>query len=93
MQEFSELLLAAGLDGGNTINFSFGKIVTNLRRGNESSAAGGRFSETSEWQRSKKSRESVSPKIFSGTATGHPNQNCSLKQQAQSPSRCMLLYI
>ena len=39
-------------------------------RGSEPSAASGRKSEVSEWQRSKKSRKSVSPKIFSGTATG-----------------------
>jgi hypothetical protein len=38
--------------------------------GSDASAAGGRVSELSEWQRSKKSRKSVSPKIFSGTATG-----------------------
>ena len=38
--------------------------------GSEPSAAGGRRSEVSEWQRSKKSRKSASPKIFSGTATG-----------------------
>ena len=30
----------------------------------------GRYSDLSEWQRSIKSRESVSPKILSGTATG-----------------------
>ena len=41
-------------------------------RGSEPSAASGRKSEVSEWQRSKKSRKSVSPKIFSGTATGEP---------------------
>ena len=38
--------------------------------GSELSAAGGRKSEASEWQRSIKSRNSVSPKILSGTATG-----------------------
>ena len=38
--------------------------------GSDPSAARGRYSEVSEWQRSKKSRKSVSPKIFSGTATG-----------------------
>ena len=38
--------------------------------GSEPSAASGRFSEVSEWQRSKKSRIGVSPMIFSGTATG-----------------------
>ena len=40
--------------------------------GSEPSAAGGRCSEVSERQRSKKSRISVSPMIFSGTATGEP---------------------
>ena len=39
-------------------------------RGSDASAAGGRYSEQSEWQRSTKSRISVSPKILSGTATG-----------------------
>ena len=39
-------------------------------RGSEASAAGGRYSELSEWQRSIKSRISISPKILSGTATG-----------------------
>ena len=38
--------------------------------GSEGSAAGGGRSDPSEWQRSIKSRESVSPKILSGTATG-----------------------
>ena len=38
--------------------------------GSELTAACGGGRETSEWQRSKKSRISVSPKIFSGTATG-----------------------
>ncbi len=38
--------------------------------GSDPSAACGRFSEGSEWQRSKKSRESVSPMIFSSIATG-----------------------
>ena len=38
--------------------------------GAEPSAAGGRTSEASEWQRSEKSRISVSPTIFPGTATG-----------------------
>ena len=38
--------------------------------GSEPTAAGGGRKEASEWQRSKKSRKSVSPKIFSGTATG-----------------------
>ena len=38
--------------------------------GSEGSAAGGRYSDPSEWQRSTKSRKSVSPKILSGTATG-----------------------
>ena len=38
--------------------------------GNEATAAGGGNKEPSEWQRSIKSRESASPKILSGTATG-----------------------
>ena len=42
--------------------------------GSEPSAAGGRYSEVREWQRSKKSRTSVRAKIFSGTATGCRNQ-------------------
>ena len=41
--------------------------------GSEPSAAGGRYSEVREWQRSKKSRISVRAKIFSGTATGCRN--------------------
>ena len=40
--------------------------------GSEGSAAGGRYSDLSEWLRSIKSRISVSPKILSGTATGTP---------------------
>ena len=48
--------------------------------GNEATAAGGGNKEPSEWQRSIKSRESASPKILSGTATGtestgHLNRN------------------
>ena len=39
-------------------------------RGREPSAASGRRSEVSEWQRSKNSRLGVSPMNFSGTATG-----------------------
>ena len=38
--------------------------------GSEPTAAGGGNREASEWPRSKKSRKSVSPMIFSGTATG-----------------------
>ena len=38
--------------------------------GSEPNAACGGCSEVSEWQRSIKSRSSVSPKILSGTATG-----------------------
>ena len=38
--------------------------------GSDASAASGRYSELSEWQRSIKSRISVSPKILTGTATG-----------------------
>ena len=38
-------------------------------KGSDASAASGGRSELSEWQRSKKSRKSVSPMIFSGTAT------------------------
>ena len=45
-------------------------ICNVIERGSDASAAGGRVSELSEWQRSKKSRKSVSPMIFSGTATG-----------------------
>ncbi len=41
------------------------------RRGSNASAASGGRSELSEWQRSTKSRRRVSPKILSGTATGH----------------------
>ena len=37
--------------------------------GSDGSAAGGRYSDQSEWQRSIKSRTSVSPKILSHTAT------------------------
>ena len=37
--------------------------------GSDGSAAGGRYSDLSEWPRSIKSRKSVSPKILSGTAT------------------------
>ena len=39
-------------------------------KGSDASAASGGRSELSEWQRSKKSRKSVSLMIFSGTATG-----------------------
>jgi len=38
--------------------------------GSDASAAGGRKSELSEWQRSKNSRISVCPMNLSGTATG-----------------------
>ena len=48
--------------------------------GSEPTAAGGGSREASEWQRSKKSRESVSPKIFSGTATGRRFESSSRKQ-------------
>ena len=37
--------------------------------GSDGSAAGGRYSDLSEWPRSIKSRDGVSPKILSGTAT------------------------
>ena len=40
------------------------------RTGSDATAAGGGCRELSEWQRSIKSRISVSPKILSGTATG-----------------------
>ena len=40
------------------------------RTGSDATAAGGGVRELSEWQRSIKSRKSVSPKILSGTATG-----------------------
>ena len=39
-------------------------------KGSDASAASGGRSELSQWQRSKKSRKSVSPMIFSGTARG-----------------------
>ena len=42
------------------------------RRGSDATAAGGGRRELSEWQRSIKSRNSESPKILSGTATGEP---------------------
>ena len=42
--------------------------------GSEPTAAGGGRKEASEWQRSIKSRISVSPKILSGTATGTPER-------------------
>ena len=45
-------------------------MVARLLWAMKPSAAGGRYSEASEWQRSKKSRKCVSPKIFSGTARG-----------------------
>jgi len=41
-----------------------------FRTGSDATAAGGGVRELSEWQRSIKSRKSVSPKILSGTATG-----------------------
>ena len=40
------------------------------KTGSDATAAGGGERELSEWQRSIKSRKSVSPKILSGTATG-----------------------
>ncbi len=43
--------------------------------GSEGSAACGGRSDPSEWQRSIKSRESASPKILSGTATGKTYDN------------------
>ena len=46
------------------------KTKCNCPVGSDASAAGGRKSELSEWQRSKNSRISVSPMNFSGTATG-----------------------
>ena len=59
------------------LQFSFAPYLTSacparrsFRMGSDASAAGGRFSELSEWQRSIKSRKSESPKILSGTATG-----------------------
>ena len=44
--------------------------VRSSRTGSDATAAGGGVREQSEWQRSIKSRKSVSPKILSGTATG-----------------------
>ena len=41
-----------------------------MELGSDGSAACGGRSDRSEWQRSIKSRESESPKILSGTATG-----------------------
>jgi len=41
-----------------------------FKTGSDATAAGGGERELSEWQRSIKSRISVSPKILSGTATG-----------------------
>ena len=44
--------------------------VRSFRTGSDATAAGGGVREQSEWQRSIKSRKSVSLKILSGTATG-----------------------
>jgi len=44
--------------------------VPSSKTGSDATAAGGGERELSEWQRSIKSRISVSPKILSGTATG-----------------------
>ena len=56
-------------------------------RGSGLSAAGGRNSEVSEWQRSIKSRISVSPMILPGTATGiRLNQGVAAIQLAASNS-------
>ena len=44
--------------------------VPSSRAGSDATAAGDGERELSEWQRSIKSRISVSPKILSGTATG-----------------------
>ncbi len=44
--------------------------------GSDRSAAGGRRSDWSEWQRSIKSRNSESPRILSGTATGERPERC-----------------
>ena len=52
--------------------------------GNEGSAACGGRSDPSEWQRSIKSRNSVSPKILSGTATGTPLE----QRHMQHTCRC-----
>ena len=51
------------------------KYADMMELGSEGSAAGGGGSDPSEWQRSIKSRESVSPKILSGTATGRHSFN------------------
>ena len=59
------------------LQFSFVPYLTSAcpaalssRTGSDAIAAGGGERELSEWQRSIKSRISVSPKILSGTATG-----------------------
>ena len=61
------------------MQFSFVPYLTSTcparrlyRTGSDATAAGGGVRELSEWQRSIKSRKSVSPKILSGTATGFP---------------------
>ena len=56
--------------------------LTLYTRGNEPTAAGGGGREASEWQRSKKSRKSVSPKIFSGTATGELWVRCGFAERS-----------
>ena len=53
--------------------------------GSEPTAAGGGRKEASEWQRSIKSRISVSPKILSGTATGERGERC--RWQMKRPER------
>ena len=45
-------------------------VAPSSRTGSDATAAGGGVRELSEWQRSIKSRKSVSSKILSGTATG-----------------------
>ena len=66
------------------------------RRGSDASAAGGGTSELSEWQRSKKSRKSVSPMIFSGTATGHGHSSwgflCTTERMARQKGLEPLTY-
>ena len=57
-------------------------------KGSDASAASGGRSELSQWQRSKKSRKSVSPMIFSGTANGTAPIGGRSKGQAQNPHEC-----
>ena len=56
-------------------------------KGSDPTAAGGRGREGSEWQRSKKSRKSVSPMIFSGTATGCADVHCTVYELSAATRR------